>query len=199
MLGYGHEEGGPTVEQPKNRTWMSREEFRRWVEEQDDRRYERVGGEPVAMAPERLGHVRVKYRIWQALDAALAEGGLDCEAIGDGATVEIDADIDYQPDVLVECGDRTPNDKLAAANPTIIVEVLSKGTKGIDTGVKLGDYFSVPSVMHYLIFHADRKLVVHHRRDGVDLQTRILHGGILNLDPPGITINLDAVYEKAGI
>jgi hypothetical protein len=100
-----------TVEQPKPAR-MNRDEFRRWVEEQGGRRFERVAGEPVAMSPERLGHVRLKYRVWQALDAALAEGGLGCEAIGDGATVEINEDVDYEPDVLVECGDRTSNDAL---------------------------------------------------------------------------------------
>ena len=187
------------MERPKPKMWMSREEFRQWVEEQGDGRFERVDGQPVAMSPERLGHTRLKYRIWQALDATLSEGGLGCEAIGDGATVEINEDLDYEPDVLVECGDRTSNDELAAANPTIIVEVLSRGTKGVDTGAKLTGYFSVPSVMHYLICHADRKLVVHHRRDGVDYRTRILHGGMLELDPPGITVDLDTVYQKAGI
>jgi hypothetical protein len=72
------------VEQPKPAR-MNRDEFRRWVEEQGGQRFERVAGEPVAMSPERLGHVRLKYRVWQALDAALAEGGLGCEA---GATHE---------------------------------------------------------------------------------------------------------------
>jgi Uma2 family endonuclease len=186
------------VEQPKPAR-MNRDEFRRWVEEQGGQRFERVAGEPVAMSPERLGHVRLKYRVWQALDAALAEGGLGCEAIGDGATVEINEDVDYEPDVLVECGDRTSNDALAASSPTIVVEVLSRGTRGVDTGAKLGDYFSVSSIMHYLIWHADRKLVVHHRRDGADYHTRILHGGTIELVPPGVSIDLDAVYQRAGI
>lgn len=35
-------------------------------------RYERVDGEPVAMAPERIQHVRVKTRVWAAFDRAIA-------------------------------------------------------------------------------------------------------------------------------
>ena len=66
----------------------------------------------------------------------MAEGGLGCEAIGDGATVEINEDVDYEPDVLVECGDRTSNDALAASSPTIVVEVLSPSTRRIDLGSK---------------------------------------------------------------
>jgi len=67
---------------------LSREEFRRWAEGQTER-YERIAGEPVAMSPERAIHARLKTRVWQALDRAIRNGGLDCEAFGDGMTVEV--------------------------------------------------------------------------------------------------------------
>jgi hypothetical protein len=42
---------------------MNRIAFRRWAEAQDGSvRYERVLGEPVAMAPERAAHARLKAR-----------------------------------------------------------------------------------------------------------------------------------------
>ena len=66
-------------------TRMSRGEFRRWCTEQGGKRYERVDGEPVAMSPETRGHTRLKYRIWQALDAAIVDLGLPCQVVGDGA------------------------------------------------------------------------------------------------------------------
>jgi Uma2 family endonuclease len=178
---------------------MSREAFRRWVEDQGGKRFERVAGEPVAMAPERIEHVRLKTRIWQALDRALSAKGGNCEALGDGVTVEIDDDIDYEPDVLVNCGDRLAGDTLAADNPVIVVEVLSPSTKGADTGAKLTDYFSVQSIVHYLIFRADRAVVVHHRREGEGYHTRILNGGALELTPPGIEIDLDEIFRQAGV
>ena len=87
------------AEQPKQAR-MSREEFRSWCETQEGR-YERIGGVPVAMSPETRKHVRLKYRIWSALDDAIAERDLPCEAVGDGATVEIGEDLDYEPDVSV--------------------------------------------------------------------------------------------------
>ena len=52
---------------------LTREEFRRWAEGQK-RRYERIAGEPVAMSPERIEHVRIKSRIWAALDRAIRGG-----------------------------------------------------------------------------------------------------------------------------
>jgi Uma2 family endonuclease len=42
---------------------MGRGEFRRWAEQQEGARYERVNGEPVAMAPERAIHARIKARV----------------------------------------------------------------------------------------------------------------------------------------
>ena len=53
---------------------LTREEFHRWAEGQTQR-YERVGGEPVAMSTERIQHVRIKSRVWAALDSAVREGG----------------------------------------------------------------------------------------------------------------------------
>ncbi len=73
---------------------MSREEYRRWADAQPCGRFERVAGEVVAMAPERVAHNRVKQRVWRALDAALRAAGLPCEALGDGVTVEIGDDHD---------------------------------------------------------------------------------------------------------
>ncbi|MEA2777414.1 MAG: hypothetical protein QOF90_2820, partial [Acetobacteraceae bacterium] len=44
---------------------FTREEFHSWAQGQTGR-YERVAGEPVAMSPERLEHVRIKNRVWAA-------------------------------------------------------------------------------------------------------------------------------------
>ncbi|WP_207460690.1 Uma2 family endonuclease [Azospirillum sp. SYSU D00513] len=183
------------MEKPPPRP-MSREEFRRWLAGQTgERRYERVAGEPVAMAPERVAHARLKARMWRALDDALRAAGADCEALPDGVTVEIGEDTDYEPDAVVDCGDRLPGDAVAATNPVIVVEVLSPGTRGVDTGAKLTDYFRVPSIRHYLIVRTDRKSVVHYRRaEGGGVSAQFHQGGVLDLDPPGIRLDLDAVY-----
>ena len=82
---------------------LSREEFRRWSESQAAR-YERIGGEPVAMAPGRIQHVRVKARVWAALDRAITMAALDCEALNDGVTIEVDDETDYEPDAVAVGG-----------------------------------------------------------------------------------------------
>lgn len=102
---------------------LAREEFHRWAEAQTGR-YERIAGEPVAMSPERIEHVRIKSRVWAALDRAIRETRLDCEALGDGVTIEVDEETDYQPDAMVNCGPRLSPDATAASNPVVVVEVL---------------------------------------------------------------------------
>jgi Uma2 family endonuclease len=172
---------------------LSREEFRRWAETQKGR-YERIEGVPVAMSPERAEHVRLKNRVWSALDRAVRDAALPCEALGDGITVEIDADTDYEPDALVNCGPALPGEAIAATNPVIVVEVTSPSTQSIDFAEKLADYFRLPSIQHYLIVRGRRREVIHHSRVGTQIVTRIINLGAISLDPPGITIDLAEIY-----
>ena len=175
---------------------MTREAFRAWVEGQTVR-YERIAGEPVAMSPERVIHARLKARVWQALDRALRAGGLPCEALPDGITVEVGEDTDYEPDAVVNCGDPLPDDAIAATNPVIVVEVLSPSTGADDLVGKLADYFRVPSIVHYLVVRAKRREVIHHRRSadgGVITHTHI--AGQIRLDPPGIDLSVEEFYER---
>lgn len=174
---------------------LDRAEFRLWAEMQPRGRYERVGGEVVAMAPQRAAHVRVKARAWQALDQAIRAAGLDCEAFGDGIGVEIGEDADYEPDALVACGERLAEDAIAAPTPIIVVEVLSPSMRSLDIGAKLSDYFRVPSIQHHLIIRADRRMVSHHRRsDGDRIETRLVAQGRIDLDPPGISVAVEEFY-----
>jgi Uma2 family endonuclease len=178
---------------------MSRDDFHRWLAVQPDGvPYERIDGVPMAMAPERVGHNRLKRRVWQLLDQAVADRGLPCEALIDGITVEIGDDLDYEPDAVVHCGEALDADATAVTHPVVVVEVLSPGTRSKDTGAKLVDYFSLASVQHYLIVHADRPRVLHHRRgdDGLIL-TRIYTGGHVELAPPGFTLDIDALYRPS--
>lgn len=175
---------------------LSREEFRRWAEGQQ-RRYERVAGEPVAMSLERIQHVRLKNRVWAALDRAIQATGLPCEALGDGVTIEVDEDTDYEPDAVVNCGPPAPGDAVAVTNPVVVVEVLPPATQSVDVADKLADYFRVPSIQHYLIVRARRREVIHHRREGAEIVSRVIKLGTISLDPPGISIDLAEIYPAS--
>jgi Uma2 family endonuclease len=171
----------------------SREEYRRWYEDQTGR-YERIDGRIVAMAPERGAHLMVKGAVYTALKQALASAGLRCQALPDGATVETN-DSDYEPDATVNCGEPMGREATVVPNPVIVVEVLSPGAQSTDTGAKLEGYFKVPSIAHYLIVHPIKPTVIHHRRNGDAIDTRIFASGPIVMDPPGITITVEELYE----
>lgn len=174
--------------------YFSREAYRAWCEAQPRGRYERVEGHVVAMAPERAGHARIKGTVYKALGRAVAEAGVRCEAFPDGMTVEV-GDSDYEPDSMVNCGEPMADDDIAAPNPVIVVEVLSPGTRAVDTSRKLLGYFLVPSIMHYLILDPTRRSVIHHRRAGDRIDTAILASGPIAMDPPGIAISVEEIYQ----
>lgn len=148
------------------------------------------------MAPERGAHLRVKGAIYRALHRAVTAAGVPCQALPDGATVEI-GDSDYEPDAPVNCGAPMADDAVAAPTPGIVVEVLSPGTASTDTGGKLADYFRIPSVAHYLIVHPTRRTVTHHRRTAGGIDTRIIVNGPIAMDPPGIVITAEEIYCAA--
>jgi Uma2 family endonuclease len=75
-----------------------------------------------------------------------------------------------------------------------VVEVLSPATQSIDTSEKLAGYFRLASVRHYLIVSTRRWEVVHHRRDGDAIASRVINVGMIELEPPGITIDIAELY-----
>ena len=47
-----------------------------------------------------------------------------------------------------------------------------------------------------LVVSQDERLIVHHeRRDERTFLSRLIQDGAIALDPPGITLDLDAIYE----
>ncbi len=167
----------------------SRAEFRRWAEAQPRERYERVAGAVVPRARMCIARVRVKAQAWLALDQAIRAADLACEALCDGVAVEVGDDTDYQPHAVVNDGEPMPGDEVAASNPVIVVEVLWPFTQSVDTGVKLADYFKLPSVRHYLIIRADRRAVIHYRRrDDGGIETQLAVEERIVLDRPGIKV-----------
>lgn len=178
--------------------FLSRKEYRAWAEAQPRGRTEWVAGEVVAIAPERVGHLRTKAAVWLAFRQAIVAAGLPCEVLADGVTVEVGDDTDYDPDAVVNCGERIADDAVAAPNPIVVVEVLSLSTQSVDTGAKFADYFRVPSIHHCLIVRVNGRSVIHHRRR--DDGGQILAGGQIRLDLPGISVAVEDFYtDKAAV
>jgi Uma2 family endonuclease len=147
------------------------------------------------MAPERLSHTETKLLAAVRLREAILKRSLPCQALGDGMAVRIDEATVYEPDALVRCGPRLPDDTIEITDPVIVVEVVSPSSRRIDAGAKLADYFRIPSVRHYLIMRTDIRTVIHHGCDAQgQIHTRLLREGSLDLDPPGITVEIEGMF-----
>jgi Uma2 family endonuclease len=171
-------------------------------------RWELIEGEPVptrgptpanAMAAETVVHARIKRRIDHVLTEALAKGGHDCEVFVSGPKVQTDANTAFEPDVVVTCA-KVP-DGLLVPEPLIIVEVLSASTRDRDFTIKLAGYAALPSIAHYLLVETQRRLIIHHHRAAAEqeFRTSIVRDGIRRLDPPGLDLDVDAIYAASGI
>jgi Uma2 family endonuclease len=174
---------------------MTAEEFVAWAVRQERGRYELIDGVVVQMNPERLVHARVKLELAVALQAAFQKTGLQGEVLGDGMAVRINETTVHEPDALVRCGPPLPGDTTLLTDPIIVCEVLSPSTGPIDTGVKLLNYFSIPSVTHYLVVNTSKRVVLHYARTSDGQPTlRTVSAGKLRLDPPGLEIEIADLF-----
>lgn len=176
-------------------TPMTADAFTTWAMDQTSGRFELSGGVVVAMAPERAAHGRAKGSAYRALCDAVAAAGAPCEVFTDGMAVRIDDATQYEPDAAVRCGTALDGDAVVYDDPVIVVEVVSPSSRSLDTGAKLAGYFRLASLRHYLVIDPDRRTIVHHRRaDDGAIATAIIGDGALALDPPGIVLDLGAVF-----
>lgn len=173
---------------------MTVEEFVAWANRRQGA-FELHDGVPVAMSPEWVIHGDTKYRVARALDAAIGTAGVPCRFVLDSAAVRIDERILFQPDAMVICGEPVARDAVVLENPVIVVEVLSPGNALTDLRDKFLGCFRLASVRHYLIVDPDKRIVIHHARgDGDTVAARIARDGTLQLDPPGLAIEVGALF-----
>ena len=182
---------------PDRASPMTFDEFLAWRRERGDgERHELVAGRVVTMAAERNRHVLVKTDVASAMRRAVRTAGAGCTVFGDGATIRVDEADGYIPDVTVQCGGPVDLDSTVVTEPTILVEVLSPSTRSVDSSDKLLGYFQLPSVRHYLVIDPVRRAVIHHARTRDGVGTRLVHEGLLALDPPGIELDVADFFES---
>lgn len=175
---------------------MTVAEFLEWAESQPEGDFELVDGQVVAMVQERALHNLAKMAVARALQDAVGAAGLSCIVYTDGMTVEITEHTARGPDAIVQCNEPVDLDSMVVRNPLIVVEVVSPTSERRDTDAKLVEYFSVSSIMHYLIVFPHKRVVVHHQRGSQDrIETALVRSGEIILRPPGIVVPIDAILD----
>ena len=175
---------------------MTVREYLTWAEGQPNGRYELVDGVPHRISPERNVHVLVKGAVFVAFRAAIRSAGLNFVVLTDGPTVVIHEHQSREPDLVVQAAGEFDWQAVTVDSPIVLVEVTSPSTIRTDTADKLIEYFSLASVQHYLLVHPHERKVVHHRRvDGGKIETSILADGLVDLDPPGFSVDVSSFFE----
>lgn len=161
-------------------------------------------GEIYAMAGGTPDHARLSSTLGALIRNQLADG---CETYSSDLRVRVSsADLDTYPDVTVICGKvaRASDDRHAATNPVVLVEVTSPSTEGFDRGDKLTAYKQLPTLREVLIasHHEPRLTLYRLRADGSWAEHDAQAGESLDLVSLGVTLAVDDVYagglEDAG-
>lgn len=168
-------------------------EFLAWEERQETRN-EFVGGRIHAMAGGTRRHNKIARNVLALLLLRLGSG--KCQPYGSDMKVLIPNGNSRYGDVTVDCGPDLPED-IAATEPTVIVEVLSKSTAFLDQTEKLDDYQSIPSMRHILHLSQERPEGELWSRDESGWRRERLAGAEANVELAaiGVTFALALAYD----
>lgn len=135
------------------------------LERKSDYKSEYFNGEIFAMASASLRHTLIVTNVVAELRTQLKKW--PCTVHSTDLRVRVSPTGLYTyPDVVIVCNTPTfaddKNDTLA--NPTLIVEVLSKSTKDYDRGEKFEQYRTIESFKEYVLISQDKHHVEHYVR-----------------------------------
>ena len=133
-------------------------------------RHEYVAGEIFAMTGASIRHNIIAGNLYTALRTHLR--GTPCRALMEGVTLHLKEERSYfYPDVMVTCESRLLEldaQMQIVDSPTLIIEVLSPSTEGIDRREKLRAYRTLPSLKEYALVSQDEcKLELYRRRGDI--------------------------------
>jgi len=161
-------------------------------------KHEYSGGYVYAMAGAKTVHNRVAGNLLSALHQRLRGG--PCEPFTSDMKLRVPFPTHtrfYYPDGMVVC-EPNPPESTYQDRPTVIAEVVSDATRRIDEGEKREAYFTIPTLMTYLIIETDRPRVAVHRRtdsgfvaEAYDSLEAVIPLGAIDAELP-----LAEVYER---
>jgi Uma2 family endonuclease len=155
-------------------------------------RHEFLDGEAWAMAGGTPRHAKVMTNLSALTWAALR--GRRCQPYNSELKIQIEnTGLTTYPDVAVICGPlvRSPQDRNAVTNPTLLAEVLSPSTEGWDRGGKFAHYQHIPTLRYYLLVNVDRVRVELFTRESEGRWTLTVHGPGTQVPLPDLEISID--------
>jgi Uma2 family endonuclease len=150
-----------------------------------------------AIAGGTAAHARICRELGRLVANHLLDG--PCESYAADLLVAIDPERDYYPDLVVVCGDQPSGGERRLYDATLIVEVLSRSTARLDRGRKFRAYQELESLEEYMLVDSRRRRVEVFRCDAHWERVAAATGGDVTLASISITLDLDALYDRARI
>ncbi|MEO1166881.1 MAG: Uma2 family endonuclease [Chloroflexota bacterium] len=170
-----------------------------WLAHQEatDRRYDYIDGEIYAMSGGTLRHGKIAGRVVTALNNGLQ--GKGCTVYTSDVAVKISDTKYVYPDASALCGEPIPADEAGTmlANPTVVVEVVSKSSAYYDRGLKADYYLSVPSISAYLVIDQNRPYAILHTKQNNQWVLTSFQGidAVVPIDSLDTMLALKDVYD----
>jgi Uma2 family endonuclease len=123
-------------------------------------KHEYYDGQVIAMAGASMKHNDIASNLLTRIGNHLKGGS--CKILpGDMRVSTTTKDAYMYPDALIVCGERQLEDDSfdTLLNPSVIFEILSPSTSGIDKGRKLFFYKDIPSLQEYIMIDSLKKFI----------------------------------------
>jgi Uma2 family endonuclease len=177
---------------------MTAAEYLAWEREQPER-HGYLDGEVFCMSGGTARHAALQSAA--TIELGIAHREAPCRVLGTDMRIVAEDGIHYvYADATVVCGRMqfAPDTKDTLANPSVVVEVLSKSTEAYDRGRKGEGYRKIPSLTDYVLVSQSRPHVEHYQRlDGGEWHFREAGpGGRVRLATGGV-LEVDALYRGA--
>lgn len=161
-------------------------------------KHEYIGGQVYAMVGARNAHNIIAGNAFASLWSQLR--GSSCRPYNSDTKIRLRMPSSeyrfYYPDLSVVCHPNAQSDVFQDA-PVVVIEVLSAKTRRIDEGEKKDAYFTIRSLMVYLLVEQDAPFVVVWRRSEHGF-SRVEYKGIdvvIPLDEIKATLLLSDLYD----
>ena len=108
------------------------------------------------------------------------------------------------PDISIVCGDiiTLNNDEYNVLNPSVLIEVLSKGTKNYDRGDKFKLYREIPTLKEYVLVDSESlsvEIFVLNENNHWELEEYKTDAESFEIKTINTNLSFDEVYEGSGV
>jgi len=156
-------------------------------------RHEYVNGIVYAMTGASVNHNRLVGNIFGEFRNHLK--GKPCDTFSNDMKLKLRNEYRY-PDVMVVCDDVFYDEGYSTQSPVIIVEVLSKSTRKIDTTEKVVSYLNIPTLQEYVLIEQDIVEVEVMRKSQNWRSERYYLDDEITFEPINLNLTVAEIYTR---